>query len=271
MTAKHNDTIFKIKRKIQQKAGVPVHQQRLLFQGIDLKNSHSLAHYGIENMSTLRLVTIIQLLQNIHTLKSRDKYVITQLLDLIILLLFSVTLLMVMISGMRKPSNDRSIILLVLCATSILLLGISSACRRTFCDGSNTSSVSAADHKYTIYIWFNRIREMIFSLLIVWKSFSTESVEVDNIVVSILCYVFSGMLLVVDLICKVRIIFQHQNSDDILQKELIDMSIEITKLDTNHVYSEKGFRDLILAAEEYMKSEREQESLHLVIEEEKPF
>ena len=47
------DTIESIKSKIQNEMGVPLSQQRLIFDGQQLEDGHTLDDYKIQNNSTL--------------------------------------------------------------------------------------------------------------------------------------------------------------------------------------------------------------------------
>jgi ubiquitin len=52
-----SDTIYDVKSKIQDKEGVPIDRQMLVFAG-KLEDDKTLAYYGIQKLSTLTLMVL---------------------------------------------------------------------------------------------------------------------------------------------------------------------------------------------------------------------
>ena len=61
-----NDTILDVKKKICEKEGIPIEEQRLIFQGRQLEDNKTIEYYNISNESTLQLV--LKLLRRMKTI-----------------------------------------------------------------------------------------------------------------------------------------------------------------------------------------------------------
>jgi hypothetical protein len=60
LSATPEDTVGKLKDKIQDKANLPKHKVCILYEGKSLEDSHTLAHYNIREGSTLSLTGSFQ-------------------------------------------------------------------------------------------------------------------------------------------------------------------------------------------------------------------
>jgi len=55
-SVKQNDTCDSVAEKIKEREGIPEENQRLIFSGKQLEGKFTLAHYNVQNLSTLQLV-----------------------------------------------------------------------------------------------------------------------------------------------------------------------------------------------------------------------
>jgi len=50
------DTVATLKQKMQEKEGIPAHEQRLIFAGKELQEERALSDYNIQKASTVHMV-----------------------------------------------------------------------------------------------------------------------------------------------------------------------------------------------------------------------
>lgn len=60
LSTNQNNTISSLKDQMQEKEGIPPHQQRLIFAGKELENDRTLAYYGIQNQSILHITLWVE-------------------------------------------------------------------------------------------------------------------------------------------------------------------------------------------------------------------
>jgi ubiquitin-large subunit ribosomal protein L40e len=60
LMVKSSDTILDVKKKVQDKEGIPVHHQRLFFSEKQLENRQTLASYNIQEKSTMEISLIFR-------------------------------------------------------------------------------------------------------------------------------------------------------------------------------------------------------------------